>query len=109
VVGKFNSIRRSGERRSVNTNIDYKREMRRFNDFIDKLELIGNPMVGRKFTWYKPNETIKSRIDQILVSMEWLDKWLDNKQVVLSRSVSDHCALVLKHQPWIEVLYGSEV
>jgi len=34
MVGDFNSIRRLGERRSVNTGMDYSREIRRFNDFI---------------------------------------------------------------------------
>jgi len=53
-------------------------------------------MVERKFTWYKPNGTIKSIIDRILVSREWLDVWPNSKQLVLSRSVSDDCSLVLK-------------
>jgi len=53
-------------------------------------------MVGRKFTWYKPNGTVKSRIDRILVSREWLDIWPNSKPLALSRKVSDHGALVLK-------------
>jgi len=53
-------------------------------------------MVGRKFNWYKLNGSVKSKIDKILVSREWLEVWSNNKQFVLSRSVSDHCALVLK-------------
>ena len=38
---------------------DYSREMREFNDFIDKSELVDIPMVDRKFTWYRPNGSIK--------------------------------------------------
>ena len=53
-------------------------------------------MVGRKFTWYKPNGTIKRRIDRILVSREWLEVWPNSKHLVLSRSVSNHCAIVLQ-------------
>jgi len=53
------------------------------------------PMVGRKFTWYKPNGSAKSRIDRVLVSKEWMEEWPNSKQFVLSRSVSDHCALVI--------------
>jgi len=75
VVGNFNSIRRLGERISVNRNMDYKKEMRRFNDFIEKMKLLDISMVGQKFTCYKPNGTAKSRIDRILVSREWLDRW----------------------------------
>ena len=55
---------------------DYSREMREFNDFIDKSELEDIPMVDRKFTWYKPNGSVKSRIDRVLVSWEWLDIWV---------------------------------
>ena len=53
-------------------------------------------MVGRKYTRYKPNGLVKSKIDKILVSREWLDKWPISRYYVLYRSVSDHCALVLK-------------
>jgi len=53
-------------------------------------------MVDRKFTWYKLNGSVKSIINRVLVSREWLDIWSDSKQFVLSRSVFDHCALILK-------------
>ena len=52
--------------------------------------------MGRKFTWYKPNGIVKSRIDRILVSLEWLEKWSGSKQYAEGRSVSDHYALLLK-------------
>ena len=39
--------------------------------FIKKVGLFDIPR--RKFTWYKPNGTIKSRIDRFLVSREWLE------------------------------------
>jgi len=32
----------------------------------------------------------------VLVSKEWLEAWTHCKQFVLSRVVSDHCAIVLK-------------
>ena len=52
--------------------------------------------MGRRFTWYKPNGIVKRRIDRILVSLEWLDKWPGSKLYAEGRSVSDHCALILK-------------
>jgi len=70
VVEDFNSIRRKEERKSVVSTSDYSREIRDFNDFIENTELLDIPMVGRKFTWYKPNGTVKSRIDRIIVSAE---------------------------------------
>jgi len=96
VIGDFNSVRRQEERRSLFSTSDYNRDIRGFNDFIENSELVDVPMVGRKFTWYKPNGSVKSRIDRVLVSREWLDVWSDCKQFVLSRFVSDHCALVFK-------------
>jgi len=96
VVWDFNSIRRKEERKSVVSVSDYSRETRGFNGFIENTELLDIPTVGRKLTWYKPNGTVKSKIDMILVSREWLDVWPNSKQLVLSISVSDHCALVLK-------------
>jgi len=95
VVGDFNSIRRVGERRNVGLDGDHRREMKRFNDFIEGSELFDILMARRKYTWYKPNGMIKSRIDRILVSKEWLDKWPDNRYQDADRSMSDHCALVL--------------
>jgi len=96
VVGDFNSIRRKEERKGLVSVSDYSRETKGFNDFIENFELLDIPMVGRKFTWYKPNGLVKSRIERIFVSKELLDVWLNNKKIVLSRSVSDHCTLVLK-------------
>jgi len=75
---------------------DYSREIKGFNEFIEKSELVDIPLVGRKFTWYKPNGLVKSRIDRVLVSKEWLEAWPLCQQFILNRSISDHCAVVLK-------------
>ena len=96
VIGDFNSIRRQEERKSLISVSDYSREINGFNDFIEKSELVDIPLVGRKFTWYKPNGMVKSRIDRVLVSKEWLEAWPSCQQFVLNRSISDHCAIVLK-------------
>ena len=78
------------------SNTHYSREIKGFNDFIEREELVDIPLVGRKFTWFKPNGLVKSRIDRVLVSKEWLEFWPNNQQFVLSRSISDHCAVILK-------------
>lgn len=56
VVGDFNSIRRTCERKGVNPTRDYRREISAFNWFIEKTELENILIVGRKFTWYKINK-----------------------------------------------------
>jgi len=96
VFGDFNSIRRQEERKSLISVSDYNREINEFNAFIEKSELVDIPMVGRKFTWYKLNGLVKSGIDSVLISKELLEVWSHNKQIVLDRSVSHHCAIVLK-------------
>jgi len=37
-------------------------------------------MVGRKYTWYKVNGFEKCRLDKVLVTKEWVDKWEGYKQ-----------------------------
>ena len=96
IIGDFNSIRRQEERKSLISTSDYSREIKRFNDFIEKSELVDIPLVGRKFTWNKPNGLVKSRIDMVVVSKEWLESWPHCQQFVLNRSISNHCPIILK-------------
>ena len=96
MLGDFNSVRREGERKEINGARGNKREMQGFNNFIDELELLDIPCIGRKFTWYRPNGKTKSRLDRVLTTLEWLQYWPGCKQYVLDRQISDHCALLLK-------------
>jgi len=96
IIGDFNSIRRQEERKSVMSDYDYSREIKGFNEIIESSKLADIPLVGRKFTWFKPNGLVKSRIDRVLVSKEWLDLWPNSQQFVLRRSISNHCAVILK-------------
>ena len=67
-----------------------------FNEWIADLEVDDVPWLGRKYTWYRPNETAKSRLDRILVSDEWLIKCQGSTQFVLERNFSDHCPILLR-------------
>jgi len=96
VAGDFNSIRSVGERKGQNYNVNYSSEIRSFNKFIEDSSLVDIPLVARKFTWYKPNGIVKSIINRILVSLEWLEKWPGSKLYAEGKSISDHCALILK-------------
>ncbi|GAU48812.1 hypothetical protein TSUD_406450 [Trifolium subterraneum] len=99
IVGDFNSIRDSSERRGVNLSHrdDPSAEMRSFNEFVGDLDLFDMPLVGRMFTWFHPNGIAMSRLDRLLVSPLWLDSWGDSFVRVLDRDVSDHCPLVLRY------------
>jgi len=50
IIGDFNSIRRKEERKSLMSTLDYSKEIKGFNEFIESAELVDIPLVGRKFT-----------------------------------------------------------
>ncbi|XP_028107298.1 uncharacterized protein LOC114306285 [Camellia sinensis] len=92
LVGDFNEIRSIGERRGCSRR---DKGMKEFNQFIDNLELIDLPMMGRQFTWCNAIEGDRwSRIDRVLLSTEWMERY-NLKLWGLERSVSDHCPLLL--------------
>jgi hypothetical protein len=102
VVGDFNSVRSSSERRGVGQSTDggNHNEMAAFNTFLDDLGLIDLPLLGRCFTWFHPNGIAMSRLDRILISPAWFDAWGTPKVWVLSRDVTDHCPLVLRYSSY---------
>lgn len=71
------------------------RGMRDLNKFIEDLEFVDLPLLGRSFTWSNSQEEEKwSRIDMFLLQHDWLDMF-NFKQWGLPRSISDHCPLLL--------------
>lgn len=77
---------------------DRGEEIELFSDFISGVGLIDLPLIGRKFTWYKPNGRAMSRLDRFLMTEDWLNTWSNLSQWGLKRCVSDHCAVVLKEK-----------
>lgn len=47
---------------------------------------------------YKADGSTMSRLDRFLLSEEWLNEWPELSQWGLKRSVSDHCAVILKER-----------
>jgi len=72
VLGYFNAIRSIEERKGVGSHMNYGLEISKFNFFIRQAGLLDIPMIDRKYTWYKPNGTCKSRIDKIMVLQDTL-------------------------------------
>jgi len=93
LCGDFNAIRSRAERKGSTNRVDYISEIRGSID--DKL-LLDIPIVGKKYTWFNSNGLEKSRIDRVLVTEEWMEKWPMSKQYVQRREVFDHCAIVVK-------------
>ncbi|WJX28141.1 hypothetical protein P8452_16895 [Trifolium repens] len=99
VLGDFNSVRSCDERRGVGIigSGGLSPEMVEFNSFLDHLDLVDMPLIGRSFTWFHPNGVAMSRLDRILLSSSWCDVWGTPCVWALSRDVADHFPLVLKY------------
>ncbi|KAL8479964.1 hypothetical protein ACS0TY_026780 [Phlomoides rotata] len=95
VVGDFNSVRKEGERIGKNGTGD-RRDISLFDDFITQSCLIELPLVDRSYTWYRADESCKSKLDRMLVNDSWLEKWTDLVLKGLGRSISDHCPILLE-------------
>jgi len=52
--------------------------------------------MGKKFTWFRPNGTSRSKLDIFFMSPEWLDRWPTSTQITLPRTFSDHCPIMLR-------------
>ncbi|KAL8480705.1 hypothetical protein ACS0TY_027301 [Phlomoides rotata] len=75
VAGDFNSIREESERIGRGEEVD-RRDIRSFDSFICASGLLDLPLKGRKFTWFKPDGTCKSKLDRIMVKLQQKpDSW----------------------------------
>jgi len=67
ILGDFNNIRDPAERFGICQRLSGESSIKEFNDWIDDLEVIEVPWLGRKFTWYRSNGASRSRLDRFLV------------------------------------------
>ncbi|KAL8468699.1 hypothetical protein ACS0TY_031769 [Phlomoides rotata] len=95
-AGDYNSIRDVEERNGRGGGID-QRDIRLFDEFISASGLVDLKLWGRKYTWYKPDGSCKSKLDRIMVNEDWLVWRPDLKLKSLGRSISDHCPLILRN------------
>ncbi|WJX33767.1 hypothetical protein P8452_21944 [Trifolium repens] len=77
-------------------------EVLEFCKFVEDLELVDLPILGRRFTWYHASGLAMSRIDRMLISDEWALRWGNVALWALHRDVSDHFPLLTKysHEDW---------
>jgi hypothetical protein len=75
VLGDFNVVRDRNERIGIWVNLDRGRssEMTPFDDFLNNLELVDMPLIGKRFMWFHPNgislsRLSLSRLDKVLIS-----------------------------------------
>jgi len=67
-LGDFNSIRSQEERIGSSQRIVGTYDISGFNDWISDMELQEIKSFGSRFTWFRPNGSVKSRLDRCLVS-----------------------------------------
>ena len=96
VLGDFNCIRNPNERIGKSDRLVGDNSMQEFNEWIEDMELLEVPNVGRQYTWFRPNGESKSRLDRALISPEWRDTWPESVQFTLARNFSDHCPILIK-------------
>ncbi|KAH1256729.1 Amino-acid permease BAT1 [Glycine max] len=91
-LGDFNSIRSQEERIGSSQRIVGTYDTSGFNEWISDMELQEIKSFGSRFTWFRPNGSVKSRLDRCL----WLSNWPDSSQHVIQRDFSDQCPIILK-------------
>lgn len=95
IIGDFNSIRDVDERRGRGQYED-ENDMERFNNFIGDNNLIEVQLTGKRFTWYRPDGTCKSKLDRMLVNSTWCRSWPNQILKDGRRSLSDHIPIFIE-------------
>jgi hypothetical protein len=93
VGGDFNIIRRQEEKNNTNFNAKWPFV---FNAIIESLNLREIALSGRQFTWASRRETpTYEKLDRILVTSEWEQKFPLVSVRAMTRTSSDHTPLLL--------------
>jgi hypothetical protein len=72
--GEFNAILRSSERKESSSD-SRQGEKLAFSRFVEVMEVIDVPVLGKKFTWFSSDGKSMSRIDSFLLSDGFIAKF----------------------------------
>jgi len=90
----FNEILHAYERSS---GVCPSNAMNEFRDFINQRALMDLPLRGGDFTWSRSGvDSVASRLDRFLVSVDWEDFFPDMVQRRMARPFSDHFPICLE-------------
>jgi len=93
IAGDFNLIYKDEDKNNVNYN---RAMMGRFRRFINDLALKEIPLHGRKYTWSNQQDSpTLVKLDRVLCSVDWEDKFPNCLLQSLASEDSDHCPLLL--------------
>jgi len=88
-MGDFNEVLLIEERRNAS---QFTKGMTEFRDLIQDMQLFDMP-INQKFTWMRDNAA--SRIDRMMVTREFIEKFQNMSVKCKERVLSDHFPLVL--------------
>ncbi|WMV23105.1 hypothetical protein MTR67_016490 [Solanum verrucosum] len=98
ICGDFNVTRYISEKKNCTVRT---RGMKEFSDFIEDMKLVDLQLEDVTYTWFKGDQQeAASRIDRILISEEWDDKFQNLKQIPLQRLILDHIPIALLGGSW---------
>ena len=93
IGGEFNIMRHPDDKSTYNFDTKWPNL---FNAVIETLDLKKIVMSSRQYTWVGPgDEPTYEKLDRILVSMEWEDKYPLSMVEARDRNISDHTPVVL--------------
>ncbi|XP_057755992.1 uncharacterized protein LOC130975184 [Arachis stenosperma] len=90
-MGDFNEIAHVEERKG-NVNLSISAE--EFKNWIQDMHLVDLPLNDRKFTWFRGRSC--SRIDRVLVSLEWVEEFPEIRLRGGPRGLSDYCPMIVE-------------
>lgn len=94
VVGDFNLILDEADKNNARIN---RRNLRLFRQTVDQLELQDIHLNGRKYTWSNErHQPTLVKLDRVLVSLDWEERFPSCFLQALSSDASDHCPLLLQ-------------
>src|SRR6516165_6265357 len=97
VLGDFNVILRASDR--VGGDSAWYSHMDDFGQCVHSAELVSCPYTGLRFTWHNGQQgegSILRKLDWVLCSSSWFMTWPGTIFDILPRTVSDHCAMVVR-------------
>ncbi len=94
VFEDFNVVRYPNERLGCSI---LSTNMIDFSDFIEDLNLVDLPLHGGRYTWCNGSiNPSMSRIDRVLVSLDWEEHYPDVMQKLLPKPISDRTPIMLE-------------
>ncbi|XP_025665082.1 uncharacterized protein [Arachis hypogaea] len=90
-LGDFNEILQVEDRKGATSLMASSEE---FKEWVRDMQLIDLPLTDRKYTWFRGRSC--SRIDRVMVNVEWTEVFPDIRIKGGPRGLSDHCPVIME-------------